>query len=363
MLKKVLLSMLVLVLILLAGGIYWTHTPNSQPEKSTVKPDLTATVQRLTILKTVNASGDIEPETKIEIKAEVGARILKLHVKLGDIVKEAQLLVELDDRELTSQKNSNELEVQAAKFRLERSTRDRQRAQILFEKNAISSEAYQLAQTDLDLAKNDYLRAQSQLEIAEDRLSKTRIKAPQAGKILELPVVEGQVVVPAASVNAGTVLMSIADLGKMLISTHVNQIDIASLHTGMPISFNLDSIREKTFHGTIKDIAPMASIKNNVKGFQVKVHIDTLDPLLRPGMTANIEANVGEAKDVLAVPLSAVFVDPDGKKVAFVKSPGTGEPQKREVKIGLSNIEFVEIKSGLQDQETVLLTRPVPQGG
>lgn len=351
--------------LLVAGGLYWgwkTYQA-SQAAKKVVKRELTTTVQRRTIVKTVTASGDIQPETKIEIKAEVGARILKIHVELGDIVKEGQLLIELDDRELSSQKTSSEREVQAAKTRRERYDRDFVRAQNLYDKNLLSLEAYQQVQTDLDLAKNDYLRAQSQLEIAEDRLSKTRIKAPQEGKILELPAVEGQVVVPAASVNAGTVLMSIADLSKMIISTHVNQIDIASLRPGMPVTFNLDSIREKIFQGTIKDIAPMASIKNNVKGFEVKVLINTLDPLLRPGMTANIESKVEEAANVLAVPLSAIFNDQDGRKVAYVKVPDNETPQKREVQIGLSNIEFVEIKSGLQDQDTVLLTRPSAKGG
>jgi len=336
----------------------WNYYKTSAGHPLSTLEDLTAKVERHDIVRTVSAAGDIEPETIVEVKAEVGAKILKLHAELGQKVKEGQLLVELDDKALASQRDSSERDVQEAKLKLASLTRDFERTKDLYDKNLVSLQAYQTAQTDLDLASNDYQRILTQLAIAEDRLSKTRIRATCDGTILERAAVEGQIVVPAESVNSGTVLMTIADLSKMIITTHINQVDIMLLKNDMPVAFTLDSLPDRTFTGTIYSLAPDATVKNNVKGFEVKIRIINPDPLLRPGMTANVVIPVEKVTNVLTVPLSAVFVDPDGKTTAYVKSPGNAPPVKRDIEVGLSNLELAEIKSGLKEHETVLLTRP-----
>lgn len=346
------------VVILAGFALFgWTYLKSPTPPPNATK-ELTAKVERHSIIRSVIAAGDILPETIVEVKAEVGAKILKIPVELGQQVKAGQLLVELDDKQLAPQQTSNERDVQTAKLNLEQSTRDFERSKSLFDKNLVSLETYQNAQTTLDLNNTTYLRAQSQLALSQDLLSKTRICATCNGTILELPAVEGQIVVPAVSVNSGTTLMTIADLSKMIISCHVNQVDITHLKNGMAVNFTLDSIRDRTFHGTIFSLAPNASIKNNIKGFEVKIRITDPDPLLRPGMTANIEIPVEKVENVLAVSLSAVFVEPDGQKIAFVKGFGNETPKKRVIEVGLSNLELAEIKSGLKEQETVMLVRP-----
>jgi RND family efflux transporter MFP subunit len=204
-------------------------------------------------------------------------------------------------------------------------------------------------------------RSQKRLQTVNDKLEKTKVLSPMSGVVLELPVVQGQVVVGAASVNSGTLLMKVADLKRLLISTHVNQVDVARLKAGMPIRFTVDSLPGKEMEGRIDNIAPTATIVKNIKGFTVEMLIENPDPALRPGMTADLVIPIEKAEDVLSVPLAAVFSEPDGSKICFVEKTdpdGTTTAEKRPVKIGLSDTDHVQILSGLQENEPILLVRP-----
>jgi len=357
----------ILALILLAvlgGGGYWAwnkfsgeiKSANSQPSRN-----VATEVTRQTIESNVELSGDIEPVVKVEVKPEVSARILKLNVILGDKVEKGQVLVELDDQELKTQKESAELEIAGAKVQVEKAKRDAERDQKLFEKNLVAQQAMADSITAKDLAENALQRAQKNLQTVNDKLAKTKVLAPMSGVILELPVVQGQVVVGAASVNSGTLLMNLADLKRLLISTHVNQVDVARLKPGMPIRFTVDSLPGKEMEGKIDNIAPTATIVKNIKGFTVEMLIENPDPALRPGMTADLVIPIEKAENVLAVPLAAVFSEPDGSKVCFVEKTGPDGSklaEKRPVTIGLSDMDHVEILKGLQENESILLVRP-----
>jgi RND family efflux transporter MFP subunit len=193
----------------------------------------------------------------------------------------------------------------------------------------------------------------------QDRLAKTQVFAPIDGMVLSIPVVTGQVVVAAASVSSGTLLLTIANLKDMVITTHVNQVDISHIKPKQKVDFVVDSVRDKTMHGTVSLISPIATVKNNTKGFPVTVLIDELDPSVRPGMTANLTFPISRSPNALAVPLSAVFSTPDNDKVVYVPSPDPqAAPVKRKVELGIVNFDYAEIKSGLKEGDKVFLTKP-----
>lgn len=320
---------------------------------------MTATVTRQDISINVEVSGDIEPLEQVEVKAEVSAKIKKIHPALGDVVERGQLLFELDDQELLTQLATAELEIQSARLNLERRVSDHDRNLRLFEKELIPKRDVSDSATDLELAKNSVARAQKGLQNVQDKLEKTKVLSPISGKILDLPVVEGQVVVAAASVNSGTLLMRIADLGNLIIKTHINQIDVAKLQPGMKAKFFVDPIPGEEFAGEIYTIAPTASVKQNVKGFQVVLRITQPDPRLRPGMTANVVIPIETRQQVLAVPLAAVFSAPDRSKTAYVAAPNNPSSfERRPIEIGAANLDFVEVVSGLTEGDIVSLTRP-----
>ncbi|GAB4248452.1 MAG: efflux RND transporter periplasmic adaptor subunit [Candidatus Methylacidiphilales bacterium] len=359
-------ALLALLLIGVGGYAGWRFLVPAAPNAGLTEDQNVAQVTRQDIALYVRVAGDIEPVVQVEVRPEISARIKKLNVQLGQTVNAGDLLVELDDKELLTERNAAEIEIVGARVEAEKAKRDHERDQRLFEKQLISAQTVSDSGTRLELAENTLRRAQSRLQTVKDRLEKTRVLAPMSGTILELPVVEGQVVVGAGSVNSGTVLMKLARMDRLQIATHVNQVDVAKLRPGMSAEFSVDSIQTGSMPGTIERIAPTATVRRNIKGFTVEILIENPDPRLRPGMTAEVRIPIDKAEGVLAVPLAAVFNDPAGGRVTFVRTDGNKtSAEKRPVEIGIANLDFVQIKNGLKENEVVLLTRPQtsPSGG
>jgi RND family efflux transporter MFP subunit len=207
---------------------------------------------------------------------------------------------------------------------------------------------------------NELERSLRRLQMVDDRLSKTRILAPFDGTVLEVLVNEGQVVVGAASVNSGTSLMTLANLSRLLISTHVNQLDASRLCEGDELTVIAPNTEDDGLQATIDRIAPLATVKNNIKGFAVTGSLDGKGHKLKPGVSVSMRVPVGFAGDVLSVPLTSVFEE-RGTKVVYVLTPTRIE--RRVVGIGLSDSWRVEITKGLSEGEDVLTEKPAPEAG
>jgi macrolide-specific efflux system membrane fusion protein len=150
--------------------------------------------------------------------------------------------------------------------------------------------------------------------------------------------------------------MTIASLAKLLVETHINQVDVAKLELNKEVKLRAESLKDLDFDATISFIAPVATIKNGVKGFQVQALIDKPNSRLRPGMTVNMSIPISRADDALSVPISAVFKGEGNKKIVYVRHGETTE--KREVKVGVTNIEFAQILQGISEGEVILLVEP-----
>jgi hypothetical protein len=141
-----------------------------------------------------------------------------------DTVKEGDLLVEIDDRDLLTEKDSVAYGDRWCPARGGKNRRNFQRGQDLFDSKLISREVFDNLSSAFDLSQNSLVRSQRKLQLVEDKLRKTKVAAPMEGTVLTLPVIEGQVVIAAASVNSGTSLMTLANLSTLIVATHVNQV-------------------------------------------------------------------------------------------------------------------------------------------
>src|SRR6185503_18150090 len=154
---------------------------------------------------------------------------------------------------------------------------------------------------------------------AADTRQRLNVTAPMDGVVIRRNVEPGDTVTSGvSSFNAGTVLMTVADVETMIIKAGVNEVDIGKVRLEQPVKVGLDAYPKVRFAGTIKRIAPAARLEEKVKVFDVEIAIDRQGNELRTGMTANIDV-VGEKRaQVLAVPVEAIFKK-DETEVVYVK--------------------------------------------
>lgn len=340
--------------LLIAGAAAWRGL-SGRGKPATGGEALTAKVSRQTIDVTVEAVGEINPALQVIVKPEVGGRIAKIQVHTGQAIDKGDPLLSLDDAELLTEKDAALTEIAGAQMQLDKATRDFDRLKNLFGSQLVSQEIFDNARTTLDLARNDYARGQKQLQAVEEKLKKIRIDAPFKGTVLSIAVSEGQVVSGAAGVNQGTDLMTFADLSRMVIRAHINQVDVTKLQVGQKVEVTVDSIPDTKLEGQVTMIAPVATVQNNIKGFGVDVLLIKNDGRVRPGMNANLRFPVLHVAETLSVPLAAVFVH-GSDKVVYVRQNNNVE--RRVVVIGASDYRHAQILSGLEEGIVVLLEQP-----
>ena len=318
-----------------------------------------AAVETRTIEDTIEAAGDVAPKTQIDVKPEVGGKVKTLLVEAGQSVKKGELLCEIDDTDLQNQRLTTLTDIAGRKILVERNQANFNRSKELFEAKLVTKESFDNTSNDLAQAKNNLERVERQLQTTEDNIKKARVVAPSDGTVLNVNVVEGQVVVAAASVNSGTTLMTIADLNNLIVNSHINQVDVGRITQKQRVNLTLVSTKEEAMEGMIRFIAPVATTKNSVKGFSVETTIDKPSPQLRPGMTVNLIIPVAAADNAISIPTAALFKGDSEESIVYVLSKKE-QTERRGVTIGVSNLDFVEIKSGLKTGERVLMVEPSP---
>ncbi len=355
----------IIVLILIIGAAF--GYPRWQAWRAASKPvaasarTASALVETRDIQFAVSAAGEIGPAEQVSVRPEVNGRISELPVDLGDIVKKGDLLFTLDDRDLQIEKESSQKEIERASLQLSQAERNYNRSVKLFEEKLISQELFEDTKTQFDLSKNALERSKKSLDLLNDRLRKTRVEAPFACTVLTRPISIGQAVSGSGGFNSGTEVLTIADLRTMIINAHINQADVTRLKSEQEVDVTVEAVAGLKVLGKIERVAPQAMIKNNVKGFAVRILLKDVDPRIRPGMTANIKIPVGSATDVVAVPLAAVFTEKNsesGIPERFVYLKKGNSYERRIVRVGISDLFFAEIQEGLGSGETVMLEMP-----
>ncbi len=312
---------IILALAALAGGGWFYlggKLPQSEP-KAVVSEKSLARVEKRDIESSIDVSGDVTPAFQLDVKPEVGGKLKALHVVAGQTVKEGDLLAEIDDRDLLTEKESALTEIEGAKLSMEKTKKNFERSRELFEEKLISREVFDNLTSEYEIGKNSMVKAERKLQLVEDRLRKTKVLSPTDGTALTVPVIEGQVVIAAASVNSGTTLMSIANLSKLQIEMHINQVDKARLTLDKVVQIHAEALKDESMDARISFIAPIATTKSSVKGFQVQAIIDKPDPRLSPGMTVTLNIPIARVEDAISVPVTAVFKSEGNKKVVYVR--------------------------------------------
>jgi HlyD family secretion protein len=353
----------------------------------------TATVERETIVQTVNATGRIQPKTQIRISADVSAKITALHVEEGQWVEEGTLLVELDRERYQAAVESAEANVRSAQANaklvqqnmlMTEKNYDRARDVVgrkLESQSVLDSTyaAYQVEIARYESALDQVEQARGALKQAADSLSKTRIYAPMSGTIADLSKENGEIAI--GSQFQEDLIMVVADLTEMEAQVNVDENDIVNVQLGQEAVIEVDALFGEKLKGVVYEISNTANTNaqgtaNQKTEFEVKIAITGETSKLRPGMTASADVSTETKTDVVGIPIQSVAVRTldqltlEGETVADVESRFTpdadgfveivfcvednGSVVARQVKTGIQSDEMIEILSGIETGEVVV---------
>ncbi len=289
----------------LLGGLAVSGCEAAPEEEVLSVQSAAAEVRDLRI--TAEATGELEPVLKVEVKSKASGEILQLHVDSGDEVEPGTLLAQVDPRDVDNAYEQAAADLAVARERMNIAQRQLERSDTLLKVEVITAQEYEAKQLEYANAQSSLVRATTNLELATLRRTDVTIRAPMAGTILEKLVEAGQVIQSATqNVSGGTTLFMMANLDDMRVRTLVDETDMGQLTSGMVATVRVEAFPDRTFQGEIEKIEPQAVVNQNVTMFPVIVLLDNRAGLLKPGMNAEVEILVDERLQTLTVPNSAV---------------------------------------------------------
>ncbi|WP_273723090.1 efflux RND transporter periplasmic adaptor subunit [Bartonella sp. AU18XJBT] len=368
------LTAIFLILLLWLRSVFFgTSTPTY----------ITAVVKRGDIEESVLASGLVRPYRLVAVGARATGRVVSMRVSPGSVVKEGDLLAEIDP---TDQENDLKrkkaalshyyasLVEQEAYLSLAQKNLERQKKMI--ETRAISranldeaATQVKIREAQIEQLRQQIVQAQIDVESAEVNLGYTRITAPSAGTVLATVVEEGQNV---NAVQSAPTIVILGDLSKMTIKAQISEADILKVQAGQPLYFTVLGNSQRRYQGILEKVEPApeairadVSINPGMVGgssalissaiyYNGILHVDNADNFLRTYMTAQVHIILGRAQNVLLVPSDALRDETRERKAWVSVLVGENKVVTKQVIVGLNNKVMAEIVSGLNEGDVVI---------
>jgi RND family efflux transporter MFP subunit len=329
------------------------------------RPYKVGVVDRGEVRVTVEETGVVEPERQIVVKSPISGVVQQLFVREGDRVQPgavlARILPDIAQANSLAQMRS---EIAGAQIARDNAKREYERAQSLSTMGGITQADLDQRRVNYEQAENQWRTARDQLRLVQlsgvtagDSAQWARITAPAAGVIIGRGVEEGETVVGGTSAfGGGTELFTIADLSTLIVKAAINEVDIGKVKRGDRVALTVDAFPGDTAQGVVRLVPPAARQQERVRVFDVEIEVTGGARVLRPGMTANVRISGPVKSDVARVPVEAVLLQ-EGKPVVY--KLGSGGPQPVTVTLGLSDLFYVEVVSGLAAGDSIALEDPV----
>jgi HlyD family secretion protein len=270
-------------------------------------PLQTAKVERRNIVVAAEATGKIEPINIVEIKSRASGQIIDMPVETGTVVRSGDLIVQLDTRDVQNQFDQAKADLDAAKARLDVAEASRKRSEELLAAKVITTQEFESATLEYANSATQVIRAETNLDLAKQRLEDATVRAPGAGVVIEKLVALGTVILSATnSAGGGTTLVKMADLSQVRARVLITETDIGQIAPGLEATVQVDAYPNRPFRGTVEKIEPQAVVEQNVTMFPILVSLPNEDGALKPGMNGEVSILVDTREDVIAVPLDAV---------------------------------------------------------
>ena len=383
------------------------------------------TIQKRDLEAIVSASGKIEPKKTVNISAQTQGRVTRLAVEEGNRVKAGQFLLQIDPvnaeaavrRDIAAVAGAQtsleqaRVSLQSSKANLDMARQNLKRQQELWSAGLTTRETLERTQAELEVRESDLKASQQEIKTRETQLqqqqaglassrhtlTQVRFDAPFDGIVTRRNIEEGENVVVGTMNNAGTVLLTVADMSIIEAQVEVDETDIPFVQLGQTAKIEIDAIPGRTFSGKVTEIgnSPIQTTgtgtTRTATNFKVTVTIDGEIPEVRPGFTCTAEITTATRRKVTSVPIQAMTVrellfDEQGKIVHEPRPPrkrfqfgptqaqSTPAPpaelqpgQKREEREGVfvmrdGKAVFVEVKTGIAGERYLEVLGGVTEG-
>jgi HlyD family secretion protein len=329
---------LTIVIILLAGGIWWFIATRAKKVEY-----VTVNVSRGDIRHVVTATGEINPVNTVNVGSQVSGTIEEIAVDYNSRVKKGDLLLKIEPSVLQATVDETRAALDAAQSQLNLAKNDYERARTLYNEGFIARAEMEQSQTNYEQAVQSVKRAESQYERAVTNLGYATITSPVDGTVIARKVDKGQTV--AASFQTPDLFEIAEDLSKMQIETAVSEADIGVIQEGQNVTFTVDAYPQKKFNGIVRQIRLSPTMTSNVVVYTVVIDVDNADLNLMPGMTAFVTILVSEAKDIWKTQ-NAAFLIRDYKNI-IQDIPDDVKPNEKLAVLRGGKIIYIPYTKGL----------------
>ena len=383
------------------------------------------TVQKRDLEAIVSASGKIEPKKTVNISAQTMGRVTRLAVQEGDRVRSGQFLLQIDPvnaeaavrRDVAAVAGAetaleqSRVSLQSARANLDVARQNLKRQQELWSAGLTTRETLERAQAEVEVRESELKAREQEIKTRETQLrqqqaglassqhtlAQVRFDAPFDGIVTRRNVEEGENVVIGTMNNAGTVLLTVADMSTIEAEVEVDETDVPFVQIGQAAKVEIDAMPGKSFTGTVTEIgnSPIQTTgtgtTRTATNFKVTITIDGQIPEVRPGFSCTAEITTATRQQALSVPIQAMTVrellfDEQGNIVHETRPPRprfqfrpqatTTAPaasaelkpgQKREEREGVfvmrdGKAGFVEVKTGIAGERYLEVLSGLEQG-
>lgn len=370
--KKILIFV-VLAVVLVGVPLLSKYTGGSDAKQVDVQK-----VEYKMIKSSILASGTLAYREQVQLRSEVIGQVIELHVEEADRVRKGDLVITLEPKTYQAQLEQAQARVRIQEIAIERqklmisTLSDRfERQKSMFAKKLVDEDSFEALQSEVALAHVDLRSLQeslAQARAAQDQaaelLSKTRIRSPIDGVVIQIDVKEGETVIAGTTNIPGSTMMVIADPSETLTEVQVDEADIAQVREQQKADIFTAAYPETPLNGTIQSIASVARQTPGQASlsFLVKILIDEqTGMIIRPGMSVRADIYIESSDEALAVPVQAVLYDEgtdeesgSQKEQPYVFVMEDGKAVRKDVSIGISSDSDQEITEGLDEGEQVI---------
>jgi RND family efflux transporter MFP subunit len=314
------------------------------PDSGSAFPVSVEAVSRDNLNSYLVLNGIVEPERKVEVFSRLSAYVKKIVKEEGAYVRENATLAYLDDTEIKISHEQAKIELEQAKLSLEEAEKNYTRNQELINRKLISEQEFQTQEAIYKQRQLDYKNRMENFKNLQLQLNWTQIRALSEGFITERLIEVGD------RVNANQQVYTIEDFKPLLIRVFVPTSDAIKLQTSMPAEVRTDVLKGTMFKGDVKLINPRIDVQTGTVKVTVEVFDETLH--LKPGMFVEVRIAIGMKENVLVIPRKAILYK-QNKTYVFVMDHN--QVSQREVLLGLTEEDEVEVTNGLNEGEVIVV--------